>query len=177
MTAAKFGTNLLFLAQQRKNIQKDSFNGHRSALYHLYHLHGLCYTRQMEAELKAFMSGLKRRVARKHQKTSGRVASGKEPVSFELYEKMCMWALSLGGRSGLFLFCYMVLTWNLACRRYVRGCIHILLFHNFFNVAVHPLFSHFRNCIIYLVPILQSYILPILNGKMMLCLFFFSCRK
>jgi hypothetical protein len=95
LTAAICGTYLLFLARQRKNIEKDSFNGHRSALYHLYRLHGLCYTRQMEAASKACMPGLKRRVARKRQKTGGRVASGKEPVSFELYENMCLWALSL----------------------------------------------------------------------------------
>jgi hypothetical protein len=54
----------------------------------------------MDAELKACMSGLKCRVARKRQKNGGHVTSGKDPVSFELYEKMCLWALSLGDRSG-----------------------------------------------------------------------------
>jgi hypothetical protein len=38
ITATKFGTYLIFLAQQPKHIQKYSFNEHRNDLYHLYRI-------------------------------------------------------------------------------------------------------------------------------------------
>jgi hypothetical protein len=61
---------------------------------------------------------MRSRIARRQQDRGGRVTSGRDPVPFELYQKLCELAIKKGGgRDGNFLYTYMVMTWNLACRR------------------------------------------------------------
>jgi hypothetical protein len=100
-----------------KNIIWTSFDGNRSALYHLYHFYRREYLRTMEIQLRHAMSGMRSRIARRQQERGGRVASGRDPMPFELYQKLCELAMKKGGRDGNFLYTYMVMTWNLACWR------------------------------------------------------------
>jgi hypothetical protein len=41
---------------------------------------------------------------------------GKEPLLIELYKALCGWLLDYGTQDGVFGYCYLVLTWKLACR-------------------------------------------------------------
>jgi hypothetical protein len=43
-------------------------------------------------------------------------SEGKEPLSIELYKFLCGWLLDYGMSDGVFAFCYLVFTWNIACR-------------------------------------------------------------
>jgi hypothetical protein len=60
------------------------------------------------------MSGMRSRIDRRQQERGGRVTSGRDPMYFELYQKLCELAMKRGG--GNFLYTYMVMPWNLACR-------------------------------------------------------------
>jgi hypothetical protein len=41
---------------------------------------------------------------------------GKEPMSVEFFKELCRWLLNYCTSDGVFAYCYLVLTWNLACR-------------------------------------------------------------
>ena len=41
---------------------------------------------------------------------------GKDPMSVDLYKAVCGWLLNYGTTDGVFIYCYLVLTWNLSCR-------------------------------------------------------------
>jgi hypothetical protein len=51
---------------------------------------------------------------RKGTRTS--VKEGKEPMSVGLFKAIAGWLLDYGTQEGVFAHCYLVLTWNLACR-------------------------------------------------------------
>ena len=40
---------------------------------------------------------------------------GKDPMSMELYKKLCGWLLDWNMSDGVFGHCFLVLTWNLSC--------------------------------------------------------------
>jgi hypothetical protein len=41
------------------------------------------------------------------------VASGRDPMPFGMYQKLCELAMKKGARDGNFLYTYMVMSWNL----------------------------------------------------------------
>jgi hypothetical protein len=107
----------VYLAERRTTVIWTSFDGKRSALYHLYSFYRREYSRTMEIQLWHAMSGMRSRIARGQQERGGRVTSGRDPMHFKLYQKLCELAMKKGGRDGNFLYTYMVMTWNLACQR------------------------------------------------------------
>ena len=41
---------------------------------------------------------------------------GKDPLSVDLYAELCLWFLKWGTLERVFAYCFLILTWNLACR-------------------------------------------------------------
>jgi hypothetical protein len=51
----------------------------------------------MEIQLRHVMSGMRSRIAWCRQECDGRVTSGRDPIPFELYQKLCELAMKKGG--------------------------------------------------------------------------------
>jgi hypothetical protein len=87
------------------------------------------------------MKGLKRQIAKEKQRGDGRIEVGKEPMKFELYKFLARKFLEMSGSDGIFGWCFLVLSWNLACRssntctlqlkhfRWVEDCFSIYFAH------------------------------------------------
>jgi hypothetical protein len=115
--AEVFADYMVYTAEHRTTVIWTSFDGNQSALYHLYRSYRQEYTRTMEIQLRHAMSGMRSRIARCQQERGGRVVSGRDPMPFELYHKLCELVLKKWGCDGNFLYTSMVMTWNLACWR------------------------------------------------------------
>ena len=53
---------------------------------------------------------------------------GKDPMSVDLYKKLCGWLLDWNTNDGVFGHCFLVLTWNLSCRdttQQIFGCVKL----------------------------------------------------
>jgi hypothetical protein len=95
----------------------------------------------LKEDLKSAMKGLKRTVAREKQRGDGRIEVGKEPMSFALYKFLATKFLEMSGSDGFFGWCFLVLSWNLACRssntctlqlkhfRWIEDCFAIFFAH------------------------------------------------
>jgi hypothetical protein len=141
-----FADYMVYLAERRTTVIWTSFDGKRSALYHLYRLYRREYLRTMEMQLRHTMSGLWSRKACRQQERGGRVTSGRDPMPFEPYQKLCELAMKKGGRDGNFLYTYMVMTWNLVCQRLVLVWLIVVCCLFFFQLQLltHlPLLSFF----------------------------------
>jgi hypothetical protein len=112
-----FADYMVYLAERHTTVIRTSFDGKRSALYHLYHFYCLEYSCTMEIQLRHAMSGMRSRIAWRQQERDGRVTLGRDPMPFKLYQKLCELEMKKAGRDGNFLYTYMVTTWNLACQR------------------------------------------------------------
>jgi hypothetical protein len=88
---------MVYLAERRTTVIQTSFDGKRSALYHLYHFYRQEYSCTMEIQLRHAISGMRSWIARRQQERGGRVASGRDPMPFELYHKLCELAMKKGG--------------------------------------------------------------------------------
>lgn len=67
----------------------STYNGHRSALYNLFHQYKRIMSTELSAEMSTHFRGLKRDIAKKTANGVGKVKIGKDPLSFELYEYLC----------------------------------------------------------------------------------------
>jgi hypothetical protein len=85
------------LGRDRTTVIRTSFDGKRSALYHLYYFYRREYSRTMEIQLRHAMSGMRSRIARRQQKRGGRVTSGRPPMPLELYQKLRELEMKRGG--------------------------------------------------------------------------------
>jgi hypothetical protein len=97
LNAEVFADYMVYLAARRTAVIRTSFDGKRSALYHLYRFHHQEYSRMMEIQLRHAMSGMRSRIARRQQERGGRVTSGRDPMPFELYQKLWELAMKKGG--------------------------------------------------------------------------------
>ena len=119
-------------------LSKSAYGNIRAALFHLFRLHNCSgFSDPFRLELGNLFKGFYRSLTRQQRKaesqeqgnqeqqqppegnpnrnTSG-VKEGKDPMSVELYKKACHWFLDWGTLDGVFAHCFLVLTWNLACR-------------------------------------------------------------
>jgi hypothetical protein len=67
------------------------------------------YLRTMDIQLRHVMYGMRSRIACCQQERGGRVASGRDPMPFELYQRLCGLEMKRWGRDGNFLYKYMVM--------------------------------------------------------------------
>jgi hypothetical protein len=59
LNAEAFTGYMVYLAEHHVTVIRTSFDGKRSALYHLYHFYGREYSRTMEIQLRHAMSGMR----------------------------------------------------------------------------------------------------------------------
>jgi hypothetical protein len=119
-----------FILQLPKNKDEDywspsSYGNKRSALSHLFRAHNrIGFLPEFKAELTNLMKGFTREIATNNHRDGGdNIADtifnnkeGKEAMSVELYRKLLEWFLNFGTADGVFAHCYLIITWNLACR-------------------------------------------------------------
>ena len=97
----------------------------RAALFHLYPLYGKEQSRSFVTYMKQLMRGFKRRIAKDTQNGTGRIQTGKVPLPFGLYRKICMWMLEEKTLESRFAHAFLTLTWNLCCRSANTVSIHV----------------------------------------------------
>jgi integrase len=144
MTGTRFLSYLLALRSPRPNVVRlslSSYQSKRSGLFHLYRSFRIPQPPTLQEELKSAMKGLKRQIAKEKQRGDGRIEVGKEPMKFELYKFLARKFLEMSGSDGIFGWCFLVLSWNLACRssntctlqlkhfRWVEDCFSIHFAH------------------------------------------------
>jgi hypothetical protein len=131
LTPRLFFDWLLSLRNTRNGSEylgKSSYNQRRSALYHCFRLHNrMGCDDKFKRKLDILFDGLYRVLAdakaAKKVKIDPNNATvkwnpdeSKEPMSVALYSQTCRWLLSQGTADSIAAHCYLVLTWNLACR-------------------------------------------------------------
>ena len=112
-------------------LSKSSYGQKRSALNHLYRCHNNTgFPTGYYDELSDLYNGFFRQLASLSEENRRLAAvednainvipwnqeEGKEPMSVELLVAICGWLLNMGTTGGIFAHCYLLLTWNLACR-------------------------------------------------------------
>jgi hypothetical protein len=97
LNAEVFADYIAYLAECRTTVIRTSFDGKWSALYHLYRFYHREYSCMMEIQLRHAMSGMLSQIACHQQECGGRVTSCRDPMHFELYQKLCELAMKKGG--------------------------------------------------------------------------------
>jgi hypothetical protein len=132
VSASRFMEYIMSLKNTRKPnayLSKSSYGNKRSSLFHLFRMHNRTgFTDEFDAELAGLYKSFFQRITKHpfrsgianigegNNEEAGAFKEGKEPLSVELYKAICGWLLSYNTVDGIFAYCYLVLTWNLACR-------------------------------------------------------------
>lgn len=129
ITPSRFMDYILSLTGNgnQRYLSKSSYGNKRSSLFHLFRMHNrVGYSAHFRLELSNLYKGLYRSIAQHRtavnrgpngsNNSNSNNKEGKEPLSVELYKSLCGWLLDYGTNDGVFAYCYLVLTWNLACR-------------------------------------------------------------
>ena len=115
----------------RANLQGNDFfsksgaGGFRSAYRELHKQCGTQFNPDFESELKELYKGLLRGHAAEKQQKGGRLAEGKDPMSFRLYKTLCNLMIEDGSKEAIFAHSFLTLTWNLICRSKNTVNIHM----------------------------------------------------
>jgi hypothetical protein len=88
----------------------------RAAIKHLIRSYRQMMPVQMDAELSIYFKGLQRQTAKAIGTGRGRVQTGKDPMSFTLYKRLCKFYFKSEKREHVFARTFMVICWNLMCR-------------------------------------------------------------
>ena len=110
---------LFVLLQKKKDGSKPSFstyNGIRSAIFNFYRMYQAEETPMMKRMLPIFFRGLKRESAVSLANGEGRVTTGKDPLSFDVYAALAFAFLKKEEKQYVFAHFFMVTCWNLMCR-------------------------------------------------------------
>ena len=128
ITAERFMQYVMSLRHTRNGgyLSKSAYGNKRSALFHLFRAHnkvgfpesfrlrlGNLY-RGFFRELQQHRGGATAQTNQARQR--GAHKEGKDAMSVGLYRALCEWFLQYGTVDGVFAYCFLVLTWNLACR-------------------------------------------------------------
>ena len=76
-----------------------------------------------EKDLGQKFKGLFRGYAQEKEEKGGRLAEGKDPMSFALYKFLCKKMVEDGSKESIFAHAFLTLTWNLICRS--KNTIHV----------------------------------------------------
>ena len=123
-------------------LSKSAYGDKRAAFFHLFRLHNrLGFPDEFARELANLFRGFFRQLVNQPRPAAvpggaaapadgaaapaGTAAAvrrramhkeGKDPLSVDLYADLCLWFLQWGTLEGVFAYCFLVLSWNLACR-------------------------------------------------------------
>jgi hypothetical protein len=120
---SKYLSFILTLHRNNAFLSKSSYGSKRAALFHLFRLHNrIGFNEEFRAELTNLFRGLYRQVATQrniafnNDENNQNNREGREIMSVELFKFLCETFLKYGTADGIFGHCYLVLSWNLACR-------------------------------------------------------------
>jgi hypothetical protein len=115
---SKYVNFVLTLHRNNRFLSRSAYGSKRAALFHLFRLHNrVGFHADFKTELSNLFKGLNRQAAsRRNVNNEGNNREGKEMMSTELYKFLCETFLKYGTMDGVFAHCYLVLSWNLACR-------------------------------------------------------------
>ena len=118
LTVRIFVEFLHYRARIKKQIflSKSGCGSYRSALKELYRQCGERMSSEFESDLSVKFKGMMRGHAREKQETGGRLAEGKDPMSFSLYRLLCKRMMRDETKESVFAHAFLTLTWNLVCR-------------------------------------------------------------
>ena len=132
------------------NLSKSAYGQICAAVLHLFHVHNhVGFSENFRKELGNYFRGFYRQLIHQpHQQeaigeplqTGGGAGAvvvnpapcrhrinkeGKDPMSVDLYKKLCGWLLDWNTNDGVFGHCFLVLTWNLSCRAHNTANIQL----------------------------------------------------
>jgi hypothetical protein len=105
-----------------RHLSKSSYGNKRAALFHLFRLHNrVGFTDVFRGEIGGLFKGFYRTIVQNRSIINNPTDEpinneGKLPMSVELYKEICGWLMAYGTADGVFAYCYLIITWNLACR-------------------------------------------------------------
>jgi len=123
-------------------LSKSSYGNKRASLNHLFRVHNRVgippdFCKQLTNLFKGFFRSLAQNNPIRVPETDDAPGEqegipepkfrgeGKAAMSVALYRAICGWLLDFGTTDGLFAHCFLVLTWNLACRSQNTSLIQI----------------------------------------------------
>jgi hypothetical protein len=141
-----------------KYLSQSGYGNRRSALFHLFRLHNrVGFNDSFRLELTNQYKGLFREMARRANDATveegsvagttvalfSRTDESKEPLSTDLLVAIAGWLLSYNTCDGVFAHCFLLLTWNLACRSNNTACIKLsdMVWSTSFD-CFHIFFAH-----------------------------------
>jgi hypothetical protein len=131
-------------AAQGIHLSFGSYGQNRAALNHLFRSYRHEMSLQLAGELAVHFRGLKRETALSVGQGRGRVQTGKDPMSFTLYKRLCRFYLKSEKREYVFTRTFMVMCWNLMCRS--ANAVSICLSHmEWRGDALGIYFAHMKN--------------------------------
>jgi hypothetical protein len=108
-----------------RHLSNSSYGGKRAALFHLFQRHNRTgFDAQFKTQLGGLFKGFYRTITQ-HRVVNNNPneeavnpvhSDGKKAMSVELYKAICKWLLEFNTIDGVFAYCYLIMTWNLACR-------------------------------------------------------------
>ena len=131
-------------------LSKSAYGQIRAAVFHLFRVHNrVGFSESFHKELGNLFRGFFRQLTQQHPQQeavgeslqtgqgAGAVVvnhaprqhrinkEGKDPMSMDLYKKLCGWLLDWNTNDGVFGHCFLVLTWNLSCRAHNTANIRL----------------------------------------------------
>jgi len=88
--------------KEGKRFGLSSYNGRRSALFHLFRFYGEKQNESFMSELAVLFRGLKRKITLEKQNSDGRIQTGNKPMSFGLYERLNAYLLKENTTEAIF---------------------------------------------------------------------------
>ena len=123
--AKHFIKYLLSIKRDGERLSTASYNNKRSALFHLFRMYSVTQSENFNLELVTLFKSLKRMLAEEKQQGTGRIETGKTPISFGLYRRLNIFMLQDNSMEAIFGRAFMSLTWNLMCRASNTVSIHL----------------------------------------------------
>jgi hypothetical protein len=102
-----------FLVRKRRTAKSVTLSGYRSAIKDLYRLEGIKLPVEYGDSMKQLFSGIKRLEAEQNQSSTPKT-SGKQPLTYSMYENIC--DTSLVRNDSGFSHLFLTTQWNLMCR-------------------------------------------------------------
>jgi hypothetical protein len=101
---------------QDEEVGFGSLNSHRSALFNLFRDYKTPFSDTQSTALKEYFKGLKRQMAFARSRSTGRIASGKDPLQISDLRRLCGKLMASHLKENIFAHCFLLMTWNLMCR-------------------------------------------------------------
>ena len=126
-------------------LSKSAYGQIRAAVFHLFRVHNESFHKELGNLFRVFFQQLTQQrpqqesvgeslqtgqgagaVVVNHAPRRRRInKEGKDPMSVDLYKKLCGWLLDWNTNDGVFGHCFLVLTWNLSCRAHNTANIRL----------------------------------------------------